>query len=111
MKNSIKAVVVGLFAILGVLVPNLGANAAPADAVVVAPTAVSTSVDIAEAPPCGFFENAVDSYYGHCGPTWVKIRVDRHNGQPGYDLCVPPSSLVYLGSASDIANAYYIGLC
>ncbi|KOX20118.1 hypothetical protein ADK67_31100 [Saccharothrix sp. NRRL B-16348] len=94
-----KAAVVGLFAVAGALVPIAGANAAPAGS------------GVGAQQICGFYENAVEARYGHCGPTWVKIRVDRHNGLSGYDLCVPPWSDSYLGSDDVIANAFYTGLC
>ncbi|MFC6089077.1 DUF6355 family natural product biosynthesis protein [Saccharothrix lopnurensis] len=108
MKNSVKVILVGLFAILGALLPNVGAGAATA-----APAAIAASVaaQAQEEIPCGYFENAEAAYYGHCGDTTVMIKVDYHHGRPSMYTCVGPWTLTYLGSDDDVSNAFYVGLC
>ncbi|MFC6089078.1 DUF6355 family natural product biosynthesis protein [Saccharothrix lopnurensis] len=99
MKNSLKAAAVGLFALAGALAPG-AANAAPADTTPAAAEMI-----------CGYAENAEAAYYGHCGDTWVHIKIDYHHGWASTYMCVPPWSETHLGSDDNISNAFYIGLC
>ncbi|MFE9748986.1 DUF6355 family natural product biosynthesis protein [Saccharothrix saharensis] len=103
MRNSMKAAVLGVFAVGAALIPNSGATAAPAT------TAGNPSVQMI----CGFAENAESAWYGHCGNSYIQIKVDVHPGYgTPYTTCVGPWTETYLGTDEAIDNAYYTGrLC
>ncbi|MGW8991029.1 DUF6355 family natural product biosynthesis protein [Streptomyces zhihengii] len=60
---------------------------------------------------CGYYETQTDSYYGHCGSTWVKIQVDIDWWPTDIKRCVPPGE-THLGTTDEIDNAWAIaGTC
>ncbi|WP_143681411.1 DUF6355 family natural product biosynthesis protein [Streptomyces sp. 2R] len=60
---------------------------------------------------CGYYETQTDSYYGHCGSTWVKIQVDIDWWPTDIQRCVPPGE-THLGTTDEIDNAWAIpGTC
>lgn len=89
-------------------------------AVLLAGTALSGSAHAApEGKPagetgikaCGYYETQTDSYYGHCGSTWVKIQVDIDWWPTDIKRCVPPGE-THLGTTDEIDNAWAIeGTC
>jgi hypothetical protein len=99
-RNSMKAAVLGVFAIGAALIPNVAATAAPAA------TAGNPSVQMI----CGFAENAEAAWYGHCGNSYIEVKVDRKAAYGGpYYFCAGPWTETYLGTDEAIDNAYYTG--
>jgi hypothetical protein len=58
---------------------------------------------------CGYYESGGESYYNHCGSTFVVIRVERWLGLPGSDWCVAPGT-TYIGHSYEYKNAWYKGV-
>jgi hypothetical protein len=63
----------------------------------------------AAADPCGFYETSSDAFYNHCTSdgSRVVIRVEVALA-PDHERCVAPGT-TWLGSASRIQGAYYVG--
>jgi hypothetical protein len=63
----------------------------------------------AAADPCGFYETSADAYYNHCtsdgSHVVIKVQVALASD---YERCVGPGR-TWLGSASKIQGAYYVG--
>nr|WP_254401398.1 DUF6355 family natural product biosynthesis protein [Streptomyces sp. AC555_RSS877] len=71
--------------------------------------AVTTAASPAAADPCGFYETGSDAFYNHCtsdgSRVVIKVEVPL---APDYERCVGPGKS-WLGSASKISGAYYVG--
>ena len=60
--------------------------------------------------PCGYFEDGFGrSYYNHCGPTRVNIRINYRNNTTG-ERCVPPGT-TFLDLGPKASFAYYLYPC
>ncbi|PAZ10068.1 hypothetical protein CLM62_42180 [Streptomyces sp. SA15] len=71
--------------------------------------AVTTTASPAAADPCGFFETSADAYYNHCTSDGSRVVIKVEVAlAPDYERCVAPGK-TWLGSASKIQGAYYIG--
>ncbi|SBT90755.1 hypothetical protein GA0115233_10224 [Streptomyces sp. DI166] len=70
---------------------------------------VTTASVPAAADPCGFYETHADAFYNHCtsdgSSVVIKVQVAL---APDYERCVGPGRS-WLGSASKIQGAYYVG--
>jgi hypothetical protein len=68
-----------------------------------------TTATPAAADSCGFYENSSDAYYNHCtsdgSHVVIKVQVAL---APDYERCVGPGK-TWLGPASKIQGAYYVG--
>ncbi|WP_330457719.1 DUF6355 family natural product biosynthesis protein [Streptomyces sp. NBC_00820] len=69
---------------------------------------VVTAAPVA-ADPCGFYKTGSDAYYNHCtsdgSHVVIKVQVAL---APDYERCVVPGN-TWLGAASKIQGAYYVG--
>ncbi|MET7731864.1 DUF6355 family natural product biosynthesis protein [Streptomyces sp. NPDC005402] len=81
-------------------------------ATVLAAVALPGSASAAETGvrACGYYETQTDSYYGHCGSSWVMIKVDIDWWPTDIKRCVPPGE-THLGTTDEIDNAWSIGGC
>ncbi|MCX4759459.1 DUF6355 family natural product biosynthesis protein [Streptomyces sp. NBC_01275] len=80
--------------------------------VLLALTSVSTVTATATpsaADPCGFYETSSDAYYNHCTSDGSRVVIKVEVAlAPDYERCVGPGT-TWLGSASKIQGAYYVG--
>ncbi|MBD0840652.1 hypothetical protein ICC28_18355 [Streptomyces sp. TRM68416] len=71
--------------------------------------AVTAAAGPAAANPCGFFETSSDAYYNHCTSDGSRVVIKVEVAlAPDYERCVSPGT-TWLGSASKIQGAYYVG--
>ncbi|MGA4843887.1 DUF6355 family natural product biosynthesis protein [Streptomyces sp. G45] len=70
---------------------------------------VTVAANTAAADPCGFFETSADAYYNHCTSDGSRVVIKVEVAwAPDYERCVAPGR-TWLGSASKIQGAYYVG--
>jgi hypothetical protein len=71
--------------------------------------AVAVTAAPAAADPCGFYKTSADAYYNHCTSdgSRVVIKVEVPFASD-YERCVAPGR-TWLGSASKIQGASYVG--
>ncbi|POX57255.1 hypothetical protein C3489_00615 [Streptomyces sp. Ru71] len=71
--------------------------------------ATTATATPAAADPCGFYETSADAYYNHCTSdgSRVVIKVEAAWADD-YERCVAPGR-TWLGSASGIQGAHYVG--
>ncbi|MBW5425760.1 hypothetical protein GKQ77_30070 [Streptomyces sp. BG9H] len=71
--------------------------------------AVTVTASPAAANPCGFYETHADAYYNHCTSDGSRVVIHvRVALAPDYERCVAPGR-TWLGSASKIQGAHYVG--
>ncbi|WP_030780372.1 DUF6355 family natural product biosynthesis protein [Streptomyces sp. NRRL S-920] len=71
--------------------------------------AVTATAAPAAADPCGFYETHSDAYYNHCTSDGSRVVIEvRVALAPDYERCVAPGR-TWLGSASKIQGAHYVG--
>ncbi|MFH8792983.1 DUF6355 family natural product biosynthesis protein [Streptomyces sp. NPDC017941] len=70
---------------------------------------VTTTATPVAADPCGFYETGSDAYYNHCTSDGSRVVIHvRVALAPDYERCVGPGK-TWLGSASKIQGAHYVG--
>ncbi|WP_371505610.1 DUF6355 family natural product biosynthesis protein [Allokutzneria sp. NRRL B-24872] len=95
MRSSLKAAVTIATAVAAGAILTTTASAAPQ----------SLSADLPY--PCGHHTNNGSAYYGHCGPTDIRIRADYVSG--GYThYCVRANSNSFVGPTSVIRWSQYV---
>ncbi|MFB9902844.1 DUF6355 family natural product biosynthesis protein [Allokutzneria oryzae] len=95
MRRNLRAVVTIATAVAAGTILTTTANAAPQ------PQFAAT------ASACGHYQENGSAYYGHCGPTSIRIRVDYTSG--GYDYgCVKAFSNTWLGATINIRWSEYV---
>ncbi|MFI1359208.1 DUF6355 family natural product biosynthesis protein [Streptomyces sp. NPDC020898] len=79
---------------------------APATGALVLAIAAPTAT--AAAAPCGFYETSSDARYNHCTSDGSRVVIEVEVFGPNYEKCVGPGD-TWLGSASKIDGAFYVG--
>ncbi|MFD0004347.1 DUF6355 family natural product biosynthesis protein [Streptomyces sp. NPDC127178] len=71
--------------------------------------AVTAQAGPAAADPCGFYETGSDAFYNHCTSDGSRVVIKVEVALAAdYERCVGPGKS-WLGSASKIQGAYYVG--
>jgi hypothetical protein len=93
------------------------ASAATAGRGVAVESATGGGIGVLEAPvgkQCGAYRDSPMDYahlrYWHCGPTQIRIEVDKRNG-PNYTTCVGPWQDVFVDHYIFASHAWYVGAC
>ncbi|MEU8675545.1 DUF6355 family natural product biosynthesis protein [Streptomyces sp. NPDC048560] len=88
----------------------LSAAAAAVLTVGLAPAATATAPAHAATAmnPCGFYETGSDARYNHCTSDGSNVIIEVEVFGPNYERCVGPGD-TWLGSASRIQGAFYVG--
>ncbi|MCP3798446.1 DUF6355 family natural product biosynthesis protein [Allokutzneria sp. A3M-2-11 16] len=95
MNRNLRAALTIVTAVAAGTIPSTTANAAPH------PQSAAT------ASSCGHHQENGSAYYGHCGPTSIRIRVYYTSGGHDYG-CVKAFSNTWLGAAINIRWSEYV---
>jgi hypothetical protein len=109
--RTVTRLAVAAAASFAVVAPAAGASAAAAT------SAADGGVGILQAPvgkQCGAYrDNPLDTAhlrYWHCGPTWIRIEVDKRT-RDNIHMCVAPWDDVFVDQYIFSSHAWYVGGC